>query len=234
MERPVELPRTAAEVATELRDLLRAAGVPGPYLLAAHSLGGAYARRFAQLFPADVAGVLYLDTFYEDLDAYLPERLHLVRVRQPDRGPVQLALMRPAMRRMYKRMFAGWPDGLREAVVERRLSAEWWQAVVRERSNMAEVADQLKRGGDLPDVPLIALAALAIDPGMRLIMSGKSLRAMTEGNHRLYTDLAHSVARGEYRPLEGARHSTLTTDRPDDVVRAVRDLIGIVGLKAGS
>ena len=36
-----------------------------------------------------------------------------------------------------------------------------------------------------------------------------------------------SVMRGEYRPLEGARHSTLTTDRPDDVVRAVRDLIGM-------
>jgi hypothetical protein len=44
------------------------------------------------------------------------------------------------------------------------------------------------------------------------------------------TDLAGSVTRGEYRPLEGARHSTLTTDRPDDVVRAdraVRDLIGM-------
>ena len=54
---PIDLPRTAAEVATELRDLLQAAGVPGPYLLAAHSLGGAYARRFAQLFPDQVAGL---------------------------------------------------------------------------------------------------------------------------------------------------------------------------------
>jgi hypothetical protein len=136
--------------------------------------------------------------------------------------------MRPMMRRMYKRMFAGWPDGLREALVERHVSSEWWQAGVRERSNMAEVADELTHGGDLPDVPLIALAALAMDPGMRLIMSGKSLRAMTGGNRRLYTDLAGSVTRGEYRPLEGARHSTLTTDRPDDVVRAVRDLLAMV------
>src|SRR5580704_8387745 len=62
---PVDLPRSAADVAAELHDLLRAAGVPGPYLLAAHSLGGAYARRFAQLFPGDVAGFLYLDAFYE-------------------------------------------------------------------------------------------------------------------------------------------------------------------------
>ena len=125
-------------------------------------------------------------------------------------------------------MPAGWPDGLCEALVERHVSAEWWQAGVRERSNMAEVADELKHGGGRPDVPVIALAALATDPGMRLIMSGKSLRAMTEGNRRLYADLAGSVTRGEYRPLEGARHSTLTTDRPDDVVRAVRDLLAMV------
>ena len=78
-------------------------------------------------------------------------------------------------------------------------------------------------------MPVIVLAATGIDPGMRLLMSGKSLRAMADGNRRLYTDLAGSVTRGEYRPLEGARHSTLTTDRPDDVVRAVRDLIGMAG-----
>jgi len=81
------LPRTAAEVATELRDLLRTAGVAGPYLLAAHSLGGGYARRFAQLFPGDVAGIAYLDSFYERLDDYMPAKLHLARVRQPNPGP---------------------------------------------------------------------------------------------------------------------------------------------------
>jgi len=53
-----ERPRTAAEVATELRDLLRAADVPGPYVLVAHSLGGTYVRRFAQLFPDQVAGLV--------------------------------------------------------------------------------------------------------------------------------------------------------------------------------
>jgi hypothetical protein len=67
---------------------------------------------------------------------------------------------------------------------------------------------------------VIALAATGTDPGMRLLMSGKSLRALREGNRRLYTDLAGSVTRGDYRPLDGARHSTLTTDRPDEVVRA--------------
>ncbi|WP_238570318.1 alpha/beta fold hydrolase [Streptomyces inhibens] len=71
----IELPRTATEDADELRSLLRAVGVPVPYLLVGHSLGGAYVRRFAQLFPDEVAGLLLLEPSHEDWDAYLPEQL---------------------------------------------------------------------------------------------------------------------------------------------------------------
>ncbi len=222
---PVHLPRTAAEVATELHDLLRAAGLPGPYLLAAHSLGGAYARRFAQLFPDQVAGFLYLDPFFEDTDSYLPERLHLANVRQPDPGRLGQALMRPFARRMYRQMFAGWPDGLRQELIERHVSAAWWQVGVRERSTMAELAGELHRGGPVPDRPSIVLTATGIDPGLRLLMSPASLRAMTEGNSRLYAALAASSSHGELRALDGARHSTLTTDQAGAVVQAARDLL---------
>jgi len=52
----VELPRSSAEVTGELRELLRTAGVPGPYLLVGHSLGGFYARHYAHRFPAAVSG----------------------------------------------------------------------------------------------------------------------------------------------------------------------------------
>ena len=225
---PAPLPRTGAEVATELRDLLNAADVPGPYLLAAHSLGGAYARRFAQLFPDEAAGMLYLEAFYEDTDAYLPERLHLARVRQPDPGPFQLALMRPFARRMYRRMFAGWPEPVRAQLVERHLSPGWWQAGVAERSSMPALAEELKSGPAQPDVPSVVLVALGIDPGLRLLMSGRALREMTEGKRRLYAALAGSVSRGDLRILDDARHSTIATDRPDAVREALRDLLGQV------
>lgn len=222
---PVDLPRSAAEVATELHDLLRAAGVPGPYLLAAHSLGGAYARRFAQLFPGEVAGFLYLDSFYEDTDIYLPQRLHLANLRQPDPGRVGQALMRPFARRMYRQMFAGWPDGLRQTLIERHVSASWWQVGVQERSSMPQLADELHRGGPVPDRPSIVLTATRIDPGLRLLMSPSALRAMSEGNRRLYAALAASVTHGELRALEDARHSTLAIDQAGAVVQAARDLL---------
>jgi len=70
----IKLGRTSAQVTDELRALLRTAGVPAPYLLAGHSLGGLYARHYAQRFPGDVAGLLLLDPAHEDWDAYMPHR----------------------------------------------------------------------------------------------------------------------------------------------------------------
>src|SRR5262245_5254364 len=67
-----DLPRSATEVADELRSLLRVAGVPAPYAFVGHSLGGLYARRFAQRFPADVAGLVFLDPGHEDYMTKLP------------------------------------------------------------------------------------------------------------------------------------------------------------------
>ena len=70
-----ELPRSSAEVTDELRELLRTAGVPAPYLLVGHSLGGFYARHYAHRFPSEVADLVLLDPAHEDYDAYMPEEL---------------------------------------------------------------------------------------------------------------------------------------------------------------
>lgn len=54
-------PQTAALCVSQLRALLRHAGVPGPYLLVAHSFGGLHANLYARLHPQEVAGVLFLE-----------------------------------------------------------------------------------------------------------------------------------------------------------------------------
>lgn len=54
-------PRDPCQVATELREALREAQVPPPFLLVGHSLGGLYQYVFARLYPQDTAGLLLLD-----------------------------------------------------------------------------------------------------------------------------------------------------------------------------
>ncbi len=83
----VAMPRTAAQVTDELRELLAAADAPRPYLLVGHSLGGLYARHFAQRFPEEVAGLLLLDPAHEDYDAYMPPRLDAAGRARPDKPP---------------------------------------------------------------------------------------------------------------------------------------------------
>lgn len=55
------LPRTAGRVAAELRELLRRAGVPPPYVLVGHSFGGFVTRLFAARYRSDCAGLILVD-----------------------------------------------------------------------------------------------------------------------------------------------------------------------------
>ncbi len=59
--------RTAQDAADDLSAVLAAADVPGPYVLVGHSFGGLVVRLFADQHPADVAGVVLVDTTHEDL-----------------------------------------------------------------------------------------------------------------------------------------------------------------------
>jgi pimeloyl-ACP methyl ester carboxylesterase len=58
--------RTSQAIAEDLHALLSQIPVPGPYLLVAHSLGGYHVRVFAHLYPADVAGMILVDTTQPD------------------------------------------------------------------------------------------------------------------------------------------------------------------------
>ena len=67
----VPMPRTADAIVAELHELLAAAHVAGPYVLVAHSLGGLFARLYASTYPDEVAGMVLVDAWQEDLPALL-------------------------------------------------------------------------------------------------------------------------------------------------------------------
>jgi pimeloyl-ACP methyl ester carboxylesterase len=69
---PIAQPRTAPEVVTELHALLQAAEVPGPYVLAGHSLGGFFARLYAATYPDEVVGLVLVDAYSELVEDVMP------------------------------------------------------------------------------------------------------------------------------------------------------------------
>src|SRR5262245_10144525 len=66
---PVAMPRTARDIVRDLHALLRAARLPGPYVLAGHSFGGMVARLYATTHPRAVAGLVSIDAQNEDFIA---------------------------------------------------------------------------------------------------------------------------------------------------------------------
>jgi pimeloyl-ACP methyl ester carboxylesterase len=64
---PVAMPRTAQDVVGDLHALLAAARLPGPYVLVGHSLGGLFARLYAQTYPDQVRAVVFVDAFAAEI-----------------------------------------------------------------------------------------------------------------------------------------------------------------------
>ena len=53
--------RSLANIASEMRALLRAAKIPPPYVLVGHSFGGITTRYYAAAYPKEVAGLVLVD-----------------------------------------------------------------------------------------------------------------------------------------------------------------------------
>lgn len=70
-------PVTADRAAAQLHVLLAAAGIPPPYILVGHSLGGLYVQLFAKRYPKEVLGVVLLDSSSTDAPDELKTRARL-------------------------------------------------------------------------------------------------------------------------------------------------------------
>ena len=222
----VQIPRSAAQVVDELRALLHAADLAGPYLLIGHSLGALYARRFAQLFPGDVAGLLLLDPAHEDMSANEPEvaRRAAEEWKQqpmPELGPEQLEAFRPILQHMY----AEWPLEIREPLIERHLQPTQVKAGMLEASNADALYEEIRQGGPTTELPMILYTAMGIDATQLAFSTEEVVRAQNVAKLATNTAFARSVPGAENRVLDDASHAMIHTQRPDAVMQGVRDLL---------
>jgi pimeloyl-ACP methyl ester carboxylesterase len=226
----VDLPRASVEVIDELRALLRAAEVPAPYVMVGHSLGGLYARHYAQRYPSEVSGLVLLDPAHEDYNAYMPKELldqwaaWDTEEALPEELPDELVQF---YRSLFAQEMADWPEEIRRVLIERHVSLDWLRAGLQEAKNVDELYDEVRHAGQMPDLPMIILTSMGIDSFKAAVSQGTSeslLRKEIEGKQRLYTAWAHSL-HGENRLIDDVGHVTLHFRRPDAVLQAIQDLL---------
>jgi pimeloyl-ACP methyl ester carboxylesterase len=88
---PAPFPRTARDFVADLHALLRAAHVPGPYVLAGHSNSGLFSLLYASTHPRQVAGLVLIDAVHP---ATIKRRLAMLK---PLVSPEEWEALRQAM-----------------------------------------------------------------------------------------------------------------------------------------
>jgi pimeloyl-ACP methyl ester carboxylesterase len=74
--------RDANSIADQLHDLLHAAKMAPPYILMGHSIAGLYLRAYANRYPTDLAGLVFVDGATPLQDDRIPKALVAIQNRQ--------------------------------------------------------------------------------------------------------------------------------------------------------
>jgi pimeloyl-ACP methyl ester carboxylesterase len=189
-------PRDAAQHARELRTLLERAGVPGPYVLVGHSLGGLYARSYADHYPEGVAGMVLVDASHPDqARRFSPEQ------RAEDESldwllPMLSMSARLGMMRLYFDL--GGTMDFEDLPARQRDEAKMFWSLPRQWDNQAadqavrpDTDAQLRAAAGLGDRPLLVVTAargaspewLALQAEMVGLSTNSAQRLVPDGTH---------------------------------------------------
>jgi pimeloyl-ACP methyl ester carboxylesterase len=212
--------RDAHHIAQELHALLDAAKVDRPLVLVGHSYGGLYARQYASMYPAEIAGMVLVDSAHPDqwtrhpaaaeqLAGMVASMSQTIEVAPPD-PPVNTDLPAPAAKRMAV-----------EGNTVKHLNTARREFLATTATN-----DQVRRSSvRLGGIPLVVLSATQHD-------FPPELQAEMEATHvELQKELATLSSHGVLRLADGADHNGLLANKGaahvtarsvEDVLHAVR------------
>jgi hypothetical protein len=202
--------------------LLQAAGIPGPYVLAAHSLGGLFVRLYAHTYPEEVVGLVLVDARPDGYFEQIERRL------TPEQWTALLTFL----------VIAVVPEGSPNDPFEsaRRLGLEYYDTSV-----FNDLLREAARATPLQPMPLAVLASgrpwpgtaedfLGVQPEtlfttwrvgqeeLATILPQARFFVASESGHDIYIDQPALVTEAIRQVVAGVRHS----DSWDDLVACCR------------
>lgn len=204
-ELPAKASRTSADQVADLRALLDAADVSGPFVIGSHSYGATVATLFTQAYPDDVVGLLFVD----------PQSAR-VETRWLDALPAPAA-NEPASLRKFR-------DGLKTFGTDPSLNPEHLHL----RKSFAAAAAALDEPGPLfGDRPVVVLSA-ETTPGPQLGLPHNLAMTIDEIWAAGQRELADESTAGSLETVTGAGHE-IQVDAPSAVIDALESILTAPG-----
>jgi pimeloyl-ACP methyl ester carboxylesterase len=149
--------RTSKVFAQELHTLLQRASIPAPYVLVGHSLGGMNARVFVGLYPADVVGMILVDSAYPHQEQRFSARVNQFNAgfyRELDMHALTMPIGIPRL--------MGWcgtdPPEFRSVVRAVECRKSFFRSIHDEWVNFDEDGSPLRAAVSLGNIPLVVLS----------------------------------------------------------------------------
>jgi pimeloyl-ACP methyl ester carboxylesterase len=200
-EPPAEASRTAADQVADLRGLLDAAGVSGPFVIGAHSYGATLATLFTEAYPEEVVGLLFVDPESPRVSARFRDALPAPTADEPA-------------------SVTDFRDGLETFETDPSLNPEH----VHLRASFAVAAAALDAPGPLfGDRPVVVLSA-ETTPGPQLGLPPDLAATVDDIWAAAQQELADESTAGSLETVSGAGHE-IQVDQPPAVIDALERIL---------
>src|SRR6478735_8275238 len=213
---PAASPPDGAQIATDLHMLLDRARVPGPYVLAGHSIGGLYVRTYAANYPEEVAGLVLVDsTASHDTPASRPEAGSYSIVKHVSAlagSTSRLGVGRLIADTSFSELPPKYRDDARTTAATGKEMAGFLDEFAVANRSEAEAGSLRSLGAK----PLVVLTAELENSKGWMADQNKTVKLSSNSLHRVVSGATHASL------VEAPDHAAAVTRAIDDVVVSVR------------
>lgn len=217
-------PQDAQQSARALHTLLANARITPPYVLVGHSFGGLYTRTYADTYPSDVAGLVFIEGTHPD--ALRAQGLPDVMPNAPAQGMIDAApvVSRLGLLRLmnFPSTDPDLPERQRNELAARLASPAWAAQIKRQYHLFPALLAQVRplySPGSLGDRPLAVVLGSQGDGGTGALQA-------------LFRQQAALSSKGQVYTIDGATHASLV-DRQDHAAQTEAAIADVVTATRG-